>query len=311
MKPLVSIIIPTYNRANLIGKTLDSIISQTFTHWECLVIDDGSTDGTDVVMDQYCEKDKRFQYHHRPKNTNKGANTCRNYGLELSKGSYVNWFDSDDLMLEEALQKKVDCLSNFNFCISGFQLFENEYSIISNKYNTDIDDTILNSFIDGKLILNTPSVMLKKNLIGQTKFDENLTRAQDLDFFFKILIKPDCKTGYLNEITSLIRLHEDTITNNFNSINKVDLASELKVRQFILREIKSKKMPNICRHFKLFYQTLSKAILKSYPSLFFKYLFQYNFISLKNKVVISFYYFIYTFSKKGLSSYSKYINKLC
>ena len=79
MKPLVSIIIPTYNRAHLIAETLDSIIAQTYTNWECIVVDDGSTDPTDELMETYCKKDSRFQYYHRPKNRPKGANACRNY----------------------------------------------------------------------------------------------------------------------------------------------------------------------------------------------------------------------------------------
>ena len=58
--PLVSIIIPTYNRAQLIGETLDSILEQSYVNWECIVIDDGSTDSTDIVMARYCVKDTRF-----------------------------------------------------------------------------------------------------------------------------------------------------------------------------------------------------------------------------------------------------------
>ena len=58
--PLVSIIIPTYNRAHLIGETLDSVLVQTYTHWECIVVDDGSTDGTDALLATYCKKDSRF-----------------------------------------------------------------------------------------------------------------------------------------------------------------------------------------------------------------------------------------------------------
>ena len=64
--PLISIIIPTYNRAHLIGETLDSILVQTYPNWECIVVDDGSTDTTADVMREYIKKDNRFQYHQRP-----------------------------------------------------------------------------------------------------------------------------------------------------------------------------------------------------------------------------------------------------
>lgn len=65
MKPLVSIIIPTHNREHLIGETLDSILAQTYTSWECIIVDDGSTDDKRKVTDEYIKKDNRFQYHHR------------------------------------------------------------------------------------------------------------------------------------------------------------------------------------------------------------------------------------------------------
>ena len=109
-QPLVSIIIPTYNRAHLIGETLDSVLTQTYTHWECIVVDDGSTDETSEVMQPYLDKDPRFQYHHRPKNRPKGANACRNYGFKLSKGKYIQWLDSDDLIKCDKLAVQISRL---------------------------------------------------------------------------------------------------------------------------------------------------------------------------------------------------------
>ena len=79
--PLVSIIILTYNRAHLIGETLDSVLAQTYTHWECIVVDDGSTDATDEVLATYVEKDSRFQYHHRPKDRQKALMRVEIMGL--------------------------------------------------------------------------------------------------------------------------------------------------------------------------------------------------------------------------------------
>ncbi len=66
VQPLVSIIIPTSNRAQILGETLDSVLAQTFEFWECVVVDDGSTDYTAELMDFYCKKDTRIRYFHRP-----------------------------------------------------------------------------------------------------------------------------------------------------------------------------------------------------------------------------------------------------
>src|SRR5690606_30981203 len=106
--PLVSIIIPTFNRAHLIGETLDSVIAQTYQNWECIVVDDGSTDDTAKVMEAYTAKDSRIQYHHRPPEHKPGGNGARNYGFKMSRGEYVNWFDSDDIMLPDFLEFKVN-----------------------------------------------------------------------------------------------------------------------------------------------------------------------------------------------------------
>lgn len=112
MYPLISIIIPTYNRGNFLGETLDSVIAQTFQNWECIVVDDGSTDFTNELLEFYCERDPRITYHLRPKNRIKGANTCRNYGFELSKGEYIQFLDSDDLISTNKLEEQVILLEN-------------------------------------------------------------------------------------------------------------------------------------------------------------------------------------------------------
>ena len=82
---LISIIIPTYNRAHLINDTLNSIIAQTYTNWECIVVDDASTDNTASILEGYINKDSLFQYNIRPNIKPKGANACRNFGFEISK----------------------------------------------------------------------------------------------------------------------------------------------------------------------------------------------------------------------------------
>jgi len=104
--PLVSIIIPTYNRAHLIGETLDSVLAQTYSNWECIVVDDGSTDETDKLMVSYCEKDYRFQYSKR-EILPKGASHCRNIGLEKAKGNYCIFLDSDDILISNCLDNRI------------------------------------------------------------------------------------------------------------------------------------------------------------------------------------------------------------
>lgn len=106
-RPLVSIIIPTFNRDGYIGSALDSIINQSYTNWECIVVDDGGTDQTARIMADYCKQDDRIQYVKRPDSYAKGSNGSRNYGLSLSKGDFIAFCDDDDYWLPEKLEKQI------------------------------------------------------------------------------------------------------------------------------------------------------------------------------------------------------------
>ena len=104
----VSIIIPTYNRACQLAKTLDSVLCQTYQQWECIIVDDGSTDHTFAIAEDYQANDSRFLFVKNKRS--KGAQGARNTGLEIAKGDWICFFDSDDLMypnyLEEMLQSE-------------------------------------------------------------------------------------------------------------------------------------------------------------------------------------------------------------
>ena len=106
---LFSVIIPTYNRESFIVKTIQSVLSQTYTNFELIIIDDGSTDNTEKVVREI--EDQRIQYHKKD-NAERGA--ARNYGARLAKGKYVNFFDSDDLAYMNHLSEAMEMLHKFN-----------------------------------------------------------------------------------------------------------------------------------------------------------------------------------------------------
>lgn len=214
--PLVSIIIPTYNRAHLIRETLDSVLAQTYTHWECIVVDDGSTDGTDEVLAEYVAKDSRFQYHHRPKNRSKGANACRNYGFELSKGEYVNWFDSDDLMTVDHILVKVQSIlkTNTSYVIAQSKFF-NE-GCVEQDYSYSVKDINLHSYITQKVNWLTYDIMIKSNLARSIEFNENLQSGQEFNYFAKLVsLSTDCTL--VQEVLTLRRCHKQSIQGKVQS----------------------------------------------------------------------------------------------
>jgi glycosyltransferase involved in cell wall biosynthesis len=98
--PLISIIIPCYNYAAYIRDAIDSILAQTYEHWEMLIIDDGSKDGTAAIAQEYASRDARIAYHYQ---INQGLSAARNTGLALAKGEYVQLLDADDYLAPEKL----------------------------------------------------------------------------------------------------------------------------------------------------------------------------------------------------------------
>lgn len=210
--PLVSIIIPTYNRAHLIGETLDSILVQSYTNWECIVVDDGSKDGTEAVVMDYVNRDTRFQFHKRPKKYKPGGNGARNYGFDVSKGEYVNWFDSDDLMLTDAVQSKLDAFEeNVDFVVGNSLNFDEEGNI-SRPYVLKCDIPITaENFINQSIGWITNDVLIKREVV-QIRFNEQLKSGQEYNFFSRLLFLTD-RGKYLKKDVSKRRIHKGSIAN--------------------------------------------------------------------------------------------------
>src|SRR5690554_1590944 len=209
--PLVSIIIPTFNRAHIIEETLDSVLAQTYKNWECIVVDDGSTDDTEEVMAEYMAKDARFQYHHRPEDRLPGGNAARNYGFEVSKGEYIQWFDSDDLMLPEKIEIKVDVISKFNvdFVISQTKYFNRE-GFKEYEYNYKEEDINFLSYSTTYISWFTPDIFLKRSIAEKINFNENIRAGQEYNFSCKLLLE----TNFLKKIDKVLTLrrhHSDSI----------------------------------------------------------------------------------------------------
>jgi glycosyltransferase involved in cell wall biosynthesis len=124
--PSISVIIPTFNRGNLIGETIESILRQTCSDWEMIVVDDGSEDNTADVVGRFTKADSRIKFIVRPSTRPKGANSCRNVGLEVTTAQYVKWLDSDDVLDPECLQQQVDRIStgDFDVCFCQTRYFK-------------------------------------------------------------------------------------------------------------------------------------------------------------------------------------------
>lgn len=259
---LVSIIIPVFNRAHLIEETLESIVLQTYQNWECIVVDDGSTDLTEQVINGFSKKDTRIKFFKRPQSISKGANSCRNYGFELSRGEYINWFDSDDVMLENFLADKMKAFTpevQFVICSGCYWYPETDTKTILKLQSTE------NLFADyalWKLEIITNSVLFKRNfLLGKELFNPKMKRGQEAEFFSRLFFNcPPSQFNIISHTNFLYRQHDDSKSSKNKEYNKGYKESLL---FYLLENFKRSEQIRSSELLAFFYDKLIKLIISS------------------------------------------------
>lgn len=220
MNDLVSIIIPIFNREKLIMETLDSVSAQSYTNWECLIIDDGSSDNTLEVLNSYVIKDTRFKIFTRPRENQKGANACRNIGLKNAQGSYVIFFDSDDLMTGDHVMVKIKGIlaSKSDFVITRTEFFNSDNNMEAYYQFGNYKLTPYN-YVAQKLNWLTLDVCIKIEIAKQVNFNEHLQSGQEYNYFCKLLhISVNGK--FIDKTVSLRRSHENSVRHQLKSKKK-------------------------------------------------------------------------------------------
>ncbi len=211
-------------------------------------MDDGSTDYTEELLEFYCEKDHRIQFHHRPTNRRKGANACRNFGFELSQGDYIQWFDSDDVMFSnhlEALLSVLRICPSLDFVI-GNSINFNEKSETSRPYIIDYNIPIsAENFISERIGWITDDVLLRKSSI-KVAFDERISSGQEYNFFSKLL-SFGVKGEYIKKDLSFRRIHPNTIQENLKNDQKRLILYRYKNDYYILQEFMKTLPRNILK----------------------------------------------------------------
>lgn len=236
MDPLVSIIIPTYNRAHIIGETLDSILAQSYNNWECIVVDDGSSDTTVTILQNYCKKEPRIRFEHRSESHLPGGNGARNYGLELAKGDYIQWFDSDDLMHPDSIKTRI-LLAHVNnadvivaaHCTDGNWLMEEKDEVICFQ-----SDTFYLNFLMGEKQIITNDLMVRKEKLGELQFDEILNKAQEFEFFSR-LFEQKLKYCFTNATLSFHRITNDNLTEKISTGGRKQQTSLIYLSKLLMK----------------------------------------------------------------------------
>ncbi|MFL5763462.1 MAG: glycosyltransferase family 2 protein [Bacteroidia bacterium] len=202
---LFSIVIPTYNRASFIRKTIESALTQEYDNFEIIVVDDGSTDNTEEIVAGI--KDPRIRYH-KIKNSERGA--ARNYGASIAAGHYVNFFDSDDIVYPNHLSeayKLIERHQSPEFINISFDVRDPEGKLISKArhYKGDLNLGLIKK---GNLI-SCNGVFLRKDISQKHPFNEDRKLSGSEDYELWLRLSSEYPIYYSNAVSSSIINHDD------------------------------------------------------------------------------------------------------
>lgn len=228
--PKVSVIIPLYNRADLVGETIDSVVGQTYENWELLIVDDGSNDGSYEYVKSRSDNEKRIKPYQRYRMP-KGAPTCRNIGLERATGDYIIYLDSDDLLAPHCLQQRISTFRQYSQCdflVFPVQHFEKKAGDSTEIFFRSFHEDYLTSFLLKSYWITISPIWKREALNSLGGFDESLTCMQDGDLHTRALIEemtfkvfdndPAIKIdGYFREVDDDTRISRQISTSKLDS----------------------------------------------------------------------------------------------
>ncbi len=184
--PTVSVVIPTYNRAYIINQTIQSVLAQTYPDFELILVDDGSRDNTQEVVNKFNDSRIRYIQHER----NAGVSAARNTGIEAARGEYIAFLDSDDEWLPEKLEKQLKLFQQSEpqvGAIYTWLCFINEHNEVKRVRNPEHRGFLGENLLYANL-LGTPSTMIVKRECFDkgVRFDSRLRCSEDWDLYLKL-----------------------------------------------------------------------------------------------------------------------------
>ncbi len=185
-KPIVSIVVPCFKKAQYLPEALDSILAQTYPNWECVVVNDGSPDYTEDVAREYCKKDSRFHYLSQ---SNKGVSAARNNGIRQMDGKYILALDADDWISDSYLEKAVNYLEahpDVRLVYSKYECFDASQRMVWNQKEYTYDD-----FVMGDVVIVCSAVYRRDDFNKVGGYDESMQGFEDWDFWLSLIAPND------------------------------------------------------------------------------------------------------------------------
>ncbi len=215
-KPIFTVIVPTYNQAQYLGEALDSLINQSFPFWEAVVVNDGSTDSTLEVINDYCKKDSRIRAYHKE---NGGVASALNVGIQNAKGEWICWLSSDDLFEPYKLETHFEAINKH----PDIKFFHTHWYLLLDETKQKIAPPLWlaippiefqvtrffwANYVHGNAIAVNRSVFEKVGL-----FNESFRQGQDFDMWLRI--SKSFVSYYIDKRTCITRIHKGQTTNSF------------------------------------------------------------------------------------------------
>ena len=218
---LISIIIPTYNRASFLLETVNSILEQTYENYEIIIVSDGSTDNTKEKVSKII--DSRIRFLELDRNYGYPAK-ARNEGVNISNGEFIAFCDDDDLWERDKLEEQMKMVNlGYDFVFTNYKFLEGYKNLVKKKYLRYVVSFIINQ-INNKIsylflsitnpIVNS-SVLINKKLISKVKFNESILYRASEDYQVWIQIYSAAKPFYLKKELVKYRVHENNISSDF------------------------------------------------------------------------------------------------
>jgi len=255
--PVVSVIIICYNYGKYLSEAIQSIVDQTYTDWECIVIDDGSTDNTKKIATEFAFRDARIFYIHQQ---NSGPSAARNTGLRVAKGEYVQFLDADDYIHPKKIEEQVVFLRNnpdvdlvYGDVITFKDIANEERFFYEFKYATKQvsgGEAILKELVwDSVFLINT--FVVKKSLLERLAyFDEDISRHEDWILWNKMALSGANFVYSKRETTiSYVRAHEGSLTSDKKEMwmNRID--ARLKLENYIPLLLENRPIDNCIKDY--------------------------------------------------------------
>lgn len=300
---LVSVIIPCYNYGAYISETIESIRAQTYTNWEIIVVDDGSSDNTAEVVRQYTDNDTRIKYYYQQ---NKGLSSARNKGLSLATGSYIQLIDADDYIDKTKFEIQVNLLlghpevdlvyaDTFLFNHASTPVEQREYR----KFNLTMPPVsgsgnmlAMHMAIDNIFLVGSP--LFKRGIVQNIGgFDPALFSLEDWHFWYRAVLS-GCQVMYDNRRGTefYVRTHGNNMTGNRYKMWKYKIQARKAIID-IIKDMLNKKIET---------KINLKILLKRHMSLLYEEQARFNllFASLGEGLINSVQYFMHGEKKIGI-----------